>query len=411
MPAAPSLTAPPAQGPVVGARVVWADAAKGLCILLVVLHHTTVKHLPSVAPAELAGVVEGWAALTAALKPIRMPLFFLLSGLFAAGAVRRPWSQVLTARVLNPYWVYAVWLGLLAVVFSVERTLVMNRTQGLGELVADLAFASTGVWFLYALAVYFVLTKLLVTLDVRPVVAASALLAVSVSALPMADANREAVLVHFVYFLLGARLPELVHLLADRRRPATPLLLAAYVAAAFVLARLGTPLSVEVTTLSLLGVPLAVRAARALAEWPRLRGFGAGAARLGRRTLPVYVLHMPVLAVVHHLPWPGLLLAEVGTRLPSVAPLVVAAYPLLLTVAVTVTSLALHRVLVTAGLTGLFALPSSLRPEPETVRRGAVRARARVRSTLGEGRWSVRPDSRLTADPPSRAVTRLLAIR
>ncbi|QIK65356.1 acyltransferase [Nocardioides sp. HDW12B] len=405
MPAAPPPTA-------AGARLGWADAAKGVCILLVVLHHVTVKHLPSVAPPELAGVVEGWAALTAALKPIRMPLFFLLSGLFAAGAVRRPWSQVLTSRVLNPYWVYAVWLGLLAVVFSVERTLVMNRTQGLGDLVADLAFASTGVWFLYALAVYFVLAKLLLPLDVRPVVAASALLAVSVSALPMADANREAVLVHFVYFLLGARLPELVRLLADRRRPATPLLLGGYVVAASVLARLGTPLSVEVTTLSVLGVPLAVRAARALTELPRL---GTAAARLGRRTLPVYVLHMPVLAVVHHLPGPEQVLARVGTHLSWAAPVVVAAYPLLLTAAVTVTSLALHRALLAAGLDGLFALPASLRTEPETLRRAAVRARAEVRS-FGRpgalaGRWTVRPDSRLTADPPSHGVTRVLAIR
>ncbi len=404
MPATPSPSAP-------DARLAWADAAKGLCIVLVVLHHTTVKHLPSVAPAELVGVVEGWLALTAALKPVRMPLFFLLSGLFAAGAVRRPWSQVLTSRVLSPYWVYTVWLGLLAVVFSVERTLVMNRTQGLGDLVADLVFASTGVWFLYALAVYFALTKLLLPLHALPLVTAAALLATSVSALPMAHANREAVLVHFVYFLLGARLPELVHLVAARRRPATPLLLGGYVAAASVLAWLGTPLSVEVTALSLLGVPLAVRAAQAVAGSSRL---GPAAARLGRRTLPVYVLHMPVLAVVHHLPGPELLLAEVGAHLPGAAPVVVAAYPLVLTAAVTGVSLTLHRVLVAAGLTGLFALPASLRPEPETLRHAAGRARAGVRSApsaSAPGRWSVRPDSRLTADPPSQGVARALAIR
>lgn len=398
----------PTADPVARPRLAWADAAKGLCILLVVLHHATVKHLPAVAPAELAGVVDGWAALTAALKPVRMPLFFLLSGLFAAGAVRRPWSQVLTARVLNPYWVYAVWLGLLALVFSVERTLVMNRTQDLAELAADLVFASTGVWFLYALAVYFVLTKLLLPVDLRRVAAVSALLAVSVSALPMADANREAVLVHFVYFLLGARMPELVHLLAARRRPAFALLLAGYVVSAAVLARLGTPLSVEVTTLSVLGVPLAVRASRTLADLPRV---GEAAARLGRRTLPVYVLHMPVLAVVHHLPGPAQLLSVTAERLPAAAPVVVAAYPVLLTVVVTAVSLALHRALVAAGLTGLFTLPGPLRPEPATLRRAAVRVRGTTRELLGRGRWVVSPDSRLTADPPSHGVPRVLAIR
>ena len=159
---APTATAATGATATAGAprpRLAWADAAKGLCILLVVLHHSTVKHLPAVLPAELSAVGDAWLALTAALKPIRMPLFFLLSGLFAAGAVRRPWAQVLTARVLTPYWVYAVWLGVIAVVFSLERTLVMNRTQGVGDLLGDLVFASTGVWFLYALAVYFVLAK------------------------------------------------------------------------------------------------------------------------------------------------------------------------------------------------------------------------------------------------------------
>ena len=360
-------------------RVAWADTAKGLCILLVVLHHSTVKHLPSVLPADLAVVGETWLAVTAALKPIRMPLFFLLSGLFAAGALRRPWAQVLTARVLNPYWVYAVWLGLLAVVFSVERTLVMNRTRGIGELLADLAFASTGVWFLYALVVYFVLAKAFQRHDLRWVAGGAALLAVSVSALPMTDANREAVLVHFVYFLLGARLPELMHLLASWRTVPTTVLAVGYAGAVALLAALGAPLSVEVTALSLVGVPLAVRVACATST---LRRIGPATAALGRLTLPVYVLHMPLLAVVHHVPGPATALAALtGTPVsagPVVGALVAAVYPLLVTGLVTAASLGLHRLLVRLGLTSLFALPETLRPEPATLRAASLRLAPRL---------------------------------
>ncbi len=391
-------------------RLVWADAAKGLCILLVVLHHSTVKHLPSVLPAELSAVGDAWLALTAALKPIRMPLFFLLSGLFAAGALRRPWAQVLTARVLTPYWVYAVWLGVIAVVFTVERTMVTNRTQGVGDLLGDLVFASTGVWFLYALAVYFLLAKTLLRWDLRWVVAGSAALAISVSALPIAAANREAVLVHFVYFLLGARLPELVHQMASWRAVPMSALVACYAAAAAGSAALGVPLSVEVTALSLLGLPLAVRVARATAALTRV---GSVLAALGRRTLPVYVLHMPLLAVVHHVPGPAAaldaLVAPAGSTGPVLGGLAVAGYPLLVTALVTAASLGLHRLLVGLGLASLFTLPETLAPSPEWLRRAALRVRLALREA--RDRWTVAPGSRLRSDPPSHGVTRVLAIR
>ena len=71
-------------------RLVWPDLAKGVCILLVVLHHATTKHYVEVLPAGLAPVGELWAGLSPALKPTRMPLFFVISGWFAsllAGAV------------------------------------------------------------------------------------------------------------------------------------------------------------------------------------------------------------------------------------------------------------------------------------------------------------------------------------
>lgn len=335
-----------------GIRLDWADLAKGACILLVVLHHVTTKHYLPLVPAEVAPVAAGWEWLTGALKPVRMPLFFLLAGIFAAGAVRRPWPQVLVPRVLTPYWVYAVWLAVLGVVFGLERTMVTNRVQDPGELLADLVFASTGAWFLYALALYFVLAKTTLRVDVRVVVGLAAVVAISVSALPMTAANRESVVLHFVYFVLGARLPEIGRVLADGRRVPLGVLLLAYAGAAATTAVLGFPLSVEIVALSLLGVPTAVRLAVAAGTSdPLARGVTA----LGRRTLPVYVLHMPVLAVWHHLP--GLTL-DVGGATGWV---LAALYPVAVAVAVTVVSLGLHRLLLALGLPWLFTLPAWVR--------------------------------------------------
>ncbi len=83
-----------------------ADAAKGVCIVLVVLHHLVTKHLELVLPGDGPAVVA-WGAVTAGLRPLRMPLFFVISGMFAASAVRRSWGASLRRRVATPYYLYA----------------------------------------------------------------------------------------------------------------------------------------------------------------------------------------------------------------------------------------------------------------------------------------------------------------
>ena len=64
------------------ARVGWPDVAKGVCIILVVLWHVVTKH--AIAVAGAGPVTDAWATLNAQLLPLRMPLFFLISGMFAA---------------------------------------------------------------------------------------------------------------------------------------------------------------------------------------------------------------------------------------------------------------------------------------------------------------------------------------
>ncbi|WP_344147982.1 acyltransferase family protein [Nocardioides koreensis] len=331
----------------------WPDLAKGLCILLVVLHHATTKHYAGLVPAELAVVGDAWVGFSHLVKPIRMPLFFLISGLFASGALHRPWRRVVR-RVAGPYYLYVVWLLLLGVAFSVERSLPMNRTQDLGELALDLVFASTGLWFLYALAVYFVLAKLLVRVRTTTVLAGAAAGSALALAVPPEEVNRMSVLVNFVFFLAGSRRPDLLRASAgfDRRR-LLPALGVAYAVLAALLAATGAPRPWDLL-LSAVGVPAAVLGSVALSRRPAVAG---PLAWLGRRTLPVYVLHMPVLALVHHTVTtldaetvPGLLMAVAG-------------YPLLVTALVAAACLGLHAVLLRARMGFLFELPHRPRVE------------------------------------------------
>ena len=76
---------------------------------------------------------------------------------------------------------------------------------------------------------------------------------------------------------------------------------------------------------------------------------------LGQRTLPIFVMHVPLLAAVHTLATgPGEDLWVGWLEHPAVA----VAYPLLITPLVVVMALLLHRLLLRAGAWWLFAAPA-----------------------------------------------------
>lgn len=329
-------------------RLQWPDIAKGVCILLVVLHHVTGKQYAAVVPSGFGSAEDAWMWLTGVLKPVRMPLFFAVSGFFAASSVARPWPAV-RKRIVNPYYLYVVWLVVFAGIYSAERTLPANRTNGVADLLTELVWAATSMWFLFALAAYFALAKALRCVPAPLVLAAAAAVAMSTSWLPLDETNRVAVLSHFGYFAFGAYYPHLVRRLVGLRLPLTGLL-AAYAGVSIVLGLTGVPRSVALLVLSLVGVPIGVTAAARLSGTVVARPL----AWLGRRTLPVYVLHMAVLAVVAHLP--------IGLQLgwaPATGLLAVV-YPAVMTGLIALTCLGVHRLLVGGGLGFLFAAPAAL---------------------------------------------------
>lgn len=338
----------------------WADVAKGLCIALVVLHHVTSKHL-HVVMADDSVVLIMWQGLDQALKPLRMPLFFLISGTFAASALDRPWSAVLGPRVVSSYWLYVVWLSIQAPLFLLVATRIgTHRVNDVGEWTLNLVLAGTGLWYLYGLAVYFVVAKLLAGLPRLPVLAAAAALSAAASWIPTHGVNRFSLLQCLVYFLVGAYAPAL---LGRLRRGSLPVVLAGaagYGLLAAALHHLGAPRSLFLLLLAPVVVWLGVQAAMALERGPRA---GPGLASLGRHTLPVYVLHMPLLGLVHELAVGRLDLPvgafAAGGQLGAGA-LAALAYPVVLTTAVILACLGLQRLSTACGLPWLFRAPAAL---------------------------------------------------
>ncbi|GGO02426.1 acyltransferase family protein [Micromonospora parathelypteridis] len=334
------------------ARVVWADVAKGGCLILVVLWHVVVKHYLRIDWRVGLPVPGAWGLLGEQLLPLRMPLFFTISGIFAANAVHRPWRLVRRSRVSRLFYLYATWLLIHTAVLALAPGFPTDRATDLEGLLAQLTVTPSNLWYLYALALYFVLAKVLRRVHPAVLIAAAGVLsAIAAAGLLDTPGNRGGVYQNLVFFLAGLHLRPYVQRwagTASRRRLVWTLALYA-VALGAVAAGAGRWLGVGLLV-SLAAVAFGVTAAAQVADRPRI---GGALAALGRRTLPVYVIHMPVLALLHRL-----LAGPVADLAGPGRALLVVGYPVLLTAAVLALSLALHRGLLAARASWLFDLPA-----------------------------------------------------
>lgn len=341
-------------------REPWADAAKGVLILLVVLWHATRKHV-----AQLAWVPEpvqtAWQTANVLLQPVRVPLFFLVSGYLAARAVHRPWPVVLRTRVARDYWLYLVWLVVGSAFFAVGPRLTTSTAHSWGELAVAALVGNSNAWYLYALAAYLVVAKACARLPLGVPFALGAALAVVAETRWMpSQGNTESVAANLLPFLVGALAPGVV---ADAVRQASwrRVLQAAlaFLPVVAVAVALGVHRRTGVTLLlAALGTTAGLLlAARAAGAWPAA---AASLGLLGRRTLPVYVLHLPLLALLHAVVAPLQLAPGPGTTLLA------AVYPAAVVALLVAGCLALHRLLLCVGLDVLFRLPG-LRAAPASL--------------------------------------------
>nr|WP_272917645.1 acyltransferase [Nocardioides flavescens] len=340
--------------------MVWPDVAKGACIVLVVLWHVTRKDYLQLDWRLDLPVTGAWGTLSQALLPVRMPLFFAISGFFAARRLERPWRSVLARRVAPLLWVFVLWTLLQTAVLQAVPGFDTAIARTPAELAEQLTVTPGNLWYLLALAAYVAVARATRRRPVLALAAALALSAVAAAGWVPTPGNRYGLLTNLPFFLLGvqlARHPDVV------RRHATPArgaaLVAAYVVGAglWILLDADTWLGVR-PGLGLLGAGAGAVLAVTLSRVPAV---GAALATLGRRTLPVYVVHLPLVAFVH--------LAS-ARLVPTGSTVVAVVYPLLVTALVLAASLALHRLAVRLGGRWLFEAPwlrPGRRPAPEAV--------------------------------------------
>ena len=136
-------------------RIDWVDYAKGFCIIMVVMMHSTLG-------VEAAAGRESWMhSLVAFAKPFRMPDFFLISGLFLARVIDRNWRDYLDKKVVHFLYFYLLWVTI-QFVFKAPGFFAQS---GISHVLQQYGLAYLEpfgtLWFIYILPVFFVATKFL----------------------------------------------------------------------------------------------------------------------------------------------------------------------------------------------------------------------------------------------------------
>jgi uncharacterized membrane protein YcfT len=327
-------------------RLAWVDAAKGLSILLVVAHHSvSFLHASGLAPPAVV-------AANTALASVRMPLFFLASGLFVAAPFAAPWRTLLHKRVAFFLYLFVGWTLLRFAFFHIPAVAAVDPYVDDTDVVV-LAWAllepGSGMWFIYALALFAVIGKLIRGVPVWLQLGAAGVLSAFVGAevLQFESDVWTRMARHLFFFLLGWHARTLIERMA-RLGTAVTVIAAAVVCVACAVG------AVVLGIRSIPGVALALNVLAVtfgvlFAAWISRYRLGRPLVALGARTLPVYLIHIFWIAVF-----------MVGLRHVEVPAPAAYVLPAAMAVAFTVLSLMTHRLLVAAGASWLFALPSRL---------------------------------------------------
>jgi uncharacterized membrane protein YcfT len=189
-------------------RIIWVDYAKGICIVLVVLMHSTLGVEKAMGTVSWLHSFITWA------RPFRMPDFFLISGLFLASRIDRPWREYFDSKVLHFVYFYVLWMT----IQSVTKSYGLYLTGGVSGVLKDYALGFVEpfgtLWFIYMLAVFFIVVK--ITRSVPPLLVFIAAAALEIAPIQTGYLLIDEFASRFVYFFVGYWLAPYVFNFASR---------------------------------------------------------------------------------------------------------------------------------------------------------------------------------------------------
>ncbi|MEM1286279.1 MAG: acyltransferase family protein [Pseudomonadota bacterium] len=308
-------------------RVDWVDVAKGICILFVVMMHSTLGVEADLGEPSWMGTIVAWA------QPFRMPDFFFIAGLFLMKTIDAPWRRYIDRKIVHFAYFYLLWM----VIQGVLKGGLLTGDPGAvpGVLLTALYEPYGTLWFIYMLPIFFLVTRLTKALPVWVMLAFGA-------ALEIAPISTGYLLVdefaaRFVYFYAGYALAGYAFGLADRSSK-RPLLALGFLGAWAIINTAAVFTSVEVlgevrpiSQLPILSLALGGLGALAVVITASLivkSLVGRGFAYMGARSIVIYLAFFLPMVVVRELgirfgliPDAGLL-SFLTTLVATVSPLI-----------------------------------------------------------------------------------------
>ncbi|MGV9713265.1 acyltransferase family protein [Gordonia sp. NPDC003424] len=275
-------------------RTRWVDIAKGMAIVLVALYHAGLF----LTAADLADDV--WLDINEVFRVFRMPLFFFASGLFALSVIRRPWVSMWSSRLALLVWAFLLWSVVRFGFFTiVDSPLPLDETAVKRLVIAPL-WPQTGLWFLHALVVFFIGTKLLDVLRVPVWVQVAAATAVSLPFFAGADIGNisyDGMFQYFVFFVVACHFRSTI-IPSVQRRGLRSTVVAVLVFAGGYSAAASFGLQKVPGIMFLLAVSALVAGLLIARSIDRVDRLARPAQWIGRQTLPIYVAHVIIIGAI-----------------------------------------------------------------------------------------------------------------
>lgn len=266
-------------------QLAWVNLAKAVCIVLVVVMHCE-NHFLQAKWIEGGWIFEQWHMLNETIRPLRMPMFFLVSGLLASSSILEPRADTERKRLLRPLYLYVVWGVILQALIPVLPEQTFFNWSEDNSLLAILLVA-VAAWYMVALAVYYIFTRLTLGLPLWLVLGGCAVLSALAAFYETSLAGHQhKILRCAIFFVAGVRMKPLVLAYASSatvRRALT--LLSLYLPGALICASLGTFFLIVDMLAVALGITLAAIAVQ------KAKALASVASWLGNRTLGIYLIH------------------------------------------------------------------------------------------------------------------------
>ena len=262
-------------------RIEWMDSVRGTAILLLLVWHASA--IPELFGQDMPGILR---EINSFFLPYRMPTLMLLSGVLLAKSLRKPLPQYYAGKFAMILWPYVVWVLIARATFLDVEGLSWWHWRGW--------YATSYLWFLFYIGVYYLVAPLFRRLPPWVPVALAAIGAVVV---PYGTIEQR-MLYFAVFFFAGSWLARSRDTFARLTSRRAALIFVVPVVAFGIAASVWT----DALQYAVWGAPFSIAGALLLAavySSIERRGVRMGALRfLGRSSIVYYVSHFPVMAMI-----------------------------------------------------------------------------------------------------------------